>query len=48
MEEYIQAKATVRVYGNADYEAIKGAAERFIKEVYKYKRAKLKASEVRA
>lgn len=43
MAEYKQAKSTVRVHGNVDHDVLKAAAERFMKEVYKCKQAKLKA-----
>lgn len=42
MAEYKQAKSTVRVHGNVDHDVLKAAAERFMKEVYKCKQAKLK------
>lgn len=40
MAEYKQAKSTVRIHGNVDRDALKAAAERFVKEAYKYKRNK--------
>ena len=43
MAEYKQAKSTVRVHGNVDYDVLKAAAERFVKEAYKCKQAKLKS-----
>ena len=44
MAEYKQSKSTVRVHGNVDHDVLKAAAERFLKEVYKCKQAKLKAT----
>ena len=43
MAEYKQSKSTVRVHGNVDHDVLKAAAERFVKESYKCKQAKLKA-----
>ena len=40
MAEYKQAKSTVRIHGNVDHDVLKAAAERFIKEAYKYKQNK--------
>lgn len=45
MAEYKQAKSTVRVHGNVDNDVLKAAAERFMKEVYKCKQAKLKSAQ---
>ena len=42
MAEYKQAKSTVRVHGTVDNDVLKAAAERFLKEAYKCKQAKLK------
>ena len=43
MTEYKHEKSTVRIHGNVDHDVLKAAAERFMKEVYKCKQAKLKA-----
>jgi hypothetical protein len=43
MAEYKQAKATVRVHGSVDHDVLKAAAERFVKEAFKCKQAKLKS-----
>ena len=40
MAEYKQAKSTVRIHENVDHDILKAAAERFIKEVYRYKQNK--------
>ena len=40
MVEYKQGKSTIRVHGNVDHDVLKAAAERFIKEAYKYKQSK--------
>ena len=46
MAEYKQEKATVRIHGKVDHDTLKAAAERFVKEAYRCKRAKeLKAAE---
>ena len=43
--EYKQSKSTVRVHGTVDHDVLKAAAERFLKEAYKCKQAKLKAAQ---
>ena len=40
--EYKQPKSTVRMHGNVDYDVLKAAAERFVKEAYKWKNKKSK------
>ncbi len=40
MAEYKQAKAAVRIHGSVDHDVLKAAAERFIKEAYRYKQSK--------
>ena len=45
MAEYQHEKSTVRIQGNVDHDVLKAAAERFLKEVYKCKQAKLKAAQ---
>ena len=45
MAEYKHSKSTVRFHGNVDRDVLKAAAERFLKEVYKCKQAKLKAAQ---
>lgn len=44
MTEYKHLNSTVRVHGTVDYDVLKTAAERFLKEVQKCKQAKLKAT----
>ena len=42
MAEYKQSNATIRVHGNVDHDVLKAAAERFVKEAYRCKKAKSK------
>ncbi len=46
MTEYKHTNSTIRVHGNVDHDVLKAAAERFLKEAYKCKQAKLKSAQL--
>ena len=45
MAEYKKSNATIRVYGEVNKEILKAAAEKFVKEAYRCKQAKLKSAQ---